>query len=181
VADIQAPDFETRVAILRNKAELDGYELTEDFSDVINLISEKIHYNIRELEGALNRVVAHGNLLGRNIDRELVRETLKDIFSSKENQPSSEMIKKQVCKHFSIKVSDIESPKRERKYSYPRQIAMYLCRKMTDLSLPKVGESFGNRDHTTVIHATNKISNEINNDESFNALLLKLEDDIRNN
>jgi chromosomal replication initiator protein len=181
VADIQSPDFETRVAILRNKAELDGYELTEDFSDVINLISEKIHSNIRELEGALNRVVAHGNLLGRNIDRELVRETLKDIFSSKENQPSAEEIKKQVCKYFSVKPSDMESPKRARKFSYPRQIAMYLCRKMTDLSLPKIGESFGNRDHTTVLHAIEKITNEIKNNESLEGVLLKLEEYILNN
>jgi chromosomal replication initiator protein len=181
VADIQSPDFETRVAILRNKAELDGYELTEEFLDVINLISEKIHFNIRELEGALNRVVAHGNLLGRNINRELVRETLKDIFSSKENQPSSDAIKKQVCKHFDIKLSDIESSKRARKFSYPRQIAMYLCRKMTELSLPKVGEAFGNRDHTTVMHATEKISNEIKTNENLDALILKLEDEIRNN
>jgi chromosomal replication initiator protein len=181
VADIQSPDFETRVAILRNKAELDGYELTEDFSDVINLISEKIHSNIRELEGALNRVVAHGNLLGRSIDRELVRETLKDIFSSKENQPSSDTIKKQVCKHFNIKISDMESPKRARKFSYPRQIAMYLCREMTNLSFPKIGEAFGNRDHTTALHAAEKISNEIKINESLGEILEKLEKDIRNN
>jgi chromosomal replication initiator protein len=180
IADIQSPDFETRVAILRNKAELDGHELTEDFLDVINLISEKIHSNIRELEGALNRVVAHGKLLGRNIDRELVRETLKDIFSSKENQPSSEDIKKYICKHFDIKVSDMESSKRARKYSYPRQIAMYLCRKMTTLSLPKIGESFGNRDHTTVMHATEKISNELLTNESLGEVLSKIEEDIRN-
>jgi chromosomal replication initiator protein len=181
VADIQPPDFETRVAILRNKAELDGYELTDDFSDVISLISEKIHSNIRELEGALNRVVAHGNLLGREIDRDLVSEKLKDIFSSKENQTSPEDIKKQVCKHFNIKLSDIESSKRARKFSYPRQIAMYLCRKMTDLSLPKVGESFGNRDHTTVMHATEKISGELKINESLEEILSKLETDIRNN
>ncbi|MDR2355740.1 MAG: chromosomal replication initiator protein DnaA [Clostridiales Family XIII bacterium] len=181
VADIQVPDFETRVAILRNKAELDGHALTDDFSDVINLISEKIHSNIRELEGAMNRVVAHGNLLGRNIDRELVRETLKDIFSSKENQPSAADIKKQVCKYFSIKTSDIESSKRARKFSYPRQIAMYLCRKMTDLSLSKIGESFGNRDHTTILHAIEKITNEIKTNESLEDILSKLEEDVRNN
>jgi chromosomal replication initiator protein len=180
VADIQSPDFETRVAILRNKAELDGHELTDDFLDVINLISEKIHSNIRELEGAMNRVVAHGKLLGRNIDRELVRETLKDIFYLKENQPSADDIKKYICKHFNIKLSDIESSKRARKYSYPRQIAMYLCRKMTTLSLPKIGEAFGNRDHTTVMHATEKISKELTVNESLEEILLKIEDDIRN-
>ncbi|MDR2132462.1 MAG: chromosomal replication initiator protein DnaA [Clostridiales Family XIII bacterium] len=180
VADIQSPDFETRVAILRNKAELDGYELTDDLLDVINLISEKIHSNIRELEGALNRVVAHGSLLGRNIDRELVRETLKDIFSSKENQPSAGDIKKHVCAHFNIKISDMESAKRARKFSYPRQIAMFLCRRMTDLSLPKVGEAFGNRDHTTVLHAAEKIANEIKINEELKEILSKLEENIRN-
>jgi chromosomal replication initiator protein len=181
VADIQAPDFETRVAILRNKAELDGHELSDDLLDVINLISEKIHSNIRELEGALNRVVAHGSLLGRSIDRELVRETLKDIFSSKENQPSPEAIKKHVCKHFNIRVSDMESSKKPRKFSYPRQIAMYLCRKMTELSLPKIGESFGNRDHTTVLYATEKIENEMKGNESLREVIANLEEEIRNN
>jgi chromosomal replication initiator protein len=181
VADIQSPDFETRVAILRNKAELDGYELTDDFLDVINIISEKIRSNIRELEGALNRVVAHGNLLGKRIDKDLVRETLKDIFSSKDNQPSPDAIKKQVCKHFEIKIADIESAKRARKFSYPRQIAMYLCRKMTDFSLSKTGESFGNRDYTTVIHAMEKISNELKSNEALGEILSKLEEDIINN
>jgi chromosomal replication initiator protein len=180
VADIQSPDFETRVAILRNKAEFDGYEMTEGLLDVINLISEKIHSNIRELEGALNRVVAYGNFLNKNIDRDLFRETMKDIFSSKENQPSAEDIKKQVCKHFNIKLSDIESSNRARKYSYPRQIAMYLCRKMTDISLPKIGESFGNRDHTTVLYATEKIKKDIKINETFEEMLTKLEEDILN-
>jgi chromosomal replication initiator protein len=181
VADIQAPDYETRVAILRNKAELDGYELSEDLLSVINLIAEKIHSNIRELEGALNRVVAHGHLLKRVIDRDLAREVLKDIFSSKENQPSPDSIKKQVCKHFNIKISDIESSKRARNYSFPRQIAMYLCRTMTDLSLPKTGEFFGNRDHTTVLHAYEKILKEKNMNPSLDEILIKLEDSIRNN
>jgi chromosomal replication initiator protein len=181
VADIQSPDFETRVAILRNKAELDGYELTDDFLDVINIISEKIRSNIRELEGALNRVVAHGNLLGKKIDKDLVRETLKDIFSSKDNQPSPETIKKQVCTHFEIKIADIESSNRSRKFSYPRQIAMFLCRKMTDLSLSKTGEAFGNRDYTTVIHAMDKISSELKSNEALGEILSKLEKDIINN
>jgi chromosomal replication initiator protein len=181
VADIQSPDFETRVAILRNKAELDGYEMNDDFLDVINIISEKIRSNIRELEGALNRVVAHGSLLGRKIDRDLVRETLKDIFSSKENQPSAETIKKRVCKRFDIKISDIESAKRARKFSYPRQLAMYLCRKMTDLSLSKTGEAFGNRDYTTVIHAMDKISKELKTNEALGEILSTLEEEIINN
>jgi len=181
VADIQAPDFETRVAILRNKAELEGYKLDEDILDVISLIAEKVRSNIRELEGAFNRVIAHGNLLNLCINRELVREVLRDIFSSKENQPAPESIKKHVCKHFNIKISDIESTKRARQFSYPRQIAMYLCRTMTDLSLPKIGEYFGDRDHTTVLHAVDKIENERTNNEPLEEVLSLLISNIRNN
>jgi chromosomal replication initiator protein len=180
VADIQAPDYETRVAILRNKAALDGYNLNEDTLEVINLIAEKIHSNIRELEGALNRVIAHGTLLQLKIDRNLVKEVLKDVFSSKENQPAPESIKKHVCKHFNIKISDIESTKRSRNLSYPRQIAMFLCRRMTDLSLPKIGETFGNRDHTTVLHACDKINEEIASNEETRDMINKLEEEIRN-
>ncbi|MDR3295868.1 MAG: chromosomal replication initiator protein DnaA [Clostridiales Family XIII bacterium] len=180
VADIQAPDYETRVAILQNKAEMEIDGLSDDFLGVINLIAEKIHSNIRELEGALNRVIAHGLLLEKNIDQELAREVLKDIFSSKENQPTPEDIKKQVCKHFDIKLSDLESPKRSRKYSYPRQIAMYLCRTMTTLSLPKIGECFGNKDHTTVLYACDKIIHAKEMNHQLENILLKMEEDIRN-
>jgi chromosomal replication initiator protein len=148
--------------------------------EVIHLIADKVPNNIRELEGAFNRVVAHGNLLKRTINTELAHEVLKDILNSKENQPNAEIIKKLVCKHFGIKVSDIESPKRARNYSYPRQIAMYLCRTLTDQSLPNIGTSFGNRDHTTVLHAINKIEAEKNTDNSVVELLNMFEENIIN-
>jgi chromosomal replication initiator protein len=179
VADIQPPDYETRVAILRKKTEFEGHEINDEMSEAINLIAEKIHSNIRELEGALNRVIAHGHLLDLNIDRDLVREVLKDVFSSKENQPAPEIIKKQVCRHFNISVKDMESSKRARNYSYPRQIAMYLCRTMSDISLPKTGEFFGNRDHTTVMHACEKISEERKSNATLNDIISQLENDIR--
>jgi chromosomal replication initiator protein len=181
VADIQAPDYETKVAILRNKAELEGLFLDDDMLDVINIIAENIHSNIRELEGAFNRVVAHGNLLRLEINRDLVKVVLKEVFSAKGNQPAPEAIKKHVCKRFNIKLSDIESAKRTRNFSYPRQIAMYLCRSMTDLSLPKIGEFFGNRDHTTVLHAVDKIEDERASNTSLADILSSLESDIRNN
>jgi chromosomal replication initiator protein len=126
-------------------------------------------------------VVAHGNLLNRKIDKELAKEVLKDMFSSNENQPAPEIIKKYVCKHFNIKLSDIESPKRARIYSYPRQIAMYICRSATNLSLPKIGEYFGNRDHTTVLHACEKIHKEKNENAAIREILEKLEYEIRSN
>jgi chromosomal replication initiator protein len=180
VADIQPPDYENRVAILRNNASRDGYELNDGMLDVINLIAEKIHSNVRELEGAFNRVIAHSTLLQLKIDRDLVKEVLKDVFSSKENQPAPESIKKHVCKHFNIKIADIESTKRSRNFSYPRQVAMFLCRRMTDLSLPKIGENFGNRDHTTVLHACEKINEEISSSEEVKHMISSLEEEIRN-
>jgi chromosomal replication initiator protein len=180
VADMHQPDYETRVAILRNKADLEGYERSDNLMEVINLIAENIHSNIRELDGAFNRVIAHGNLLNLEIDTDLVRDVLKDVFSSRENQPAPESIKKHVCKHFNIKISDIESTSRKRCFSYPRQISMYLCRKMTDLSLPKIGEHFGSRDHTTVLHAVEKIEKERNNIPSLDEIMKQIEETIRN-
>lgn len=179
VADIQPPDFETKVAILRNKAKQDNLTLDKDLLEVINLISEKIKSNIRELEGAFNRVVAFGSLMNKKMNKELVHMVLKDIFSESDLQPTPDSIKKKVCKKFDIKIIDIESKKKARKFSYPRQIAMYLCREMTNLSLPKIGEYFGNRDHTTVLHACEKITTERLNSDSLKDLLINLESEIR--
>ena len=179
IADIQAPDYETRVAILRNKSELEGLETTDALVEVIGVIAEKIQSNIRELEGAFIRVIAYANLTGQKINRELAKEVLKDVFSSKDRPITPELIKKHVCKHFNIKQSDLESAKRSRNLAFPRQIAMYICRDMTDLSLPKIGEAFGNRDHTTVLHACDKISSEIKSNESFKDVVKGLELSIK--
>jgi chromosomal replication initiator protein len=151
-------------------------ESTENLLEVIGVIAEKIHSNIRELEGAFIRVIAYANLTNQKITKDLAREVLKDVFSS-HNRP--ELVKKLVCKHFNIKQADMESSKRSRNLSYPRQIAMYLCRNMTDLSLPKIGEAFGNRDHTTVLHACDKISGELRVNESLMDIINNLEKSIK--
>lgn len=162
VADIQSPDYETRVAILIKKAELEGMEITDNLMEIITVIAEKIQSNIRELEGAFNRVVGYANLTGEKISKELAKKVLLDVFSGNENKEiTPSLIKKHVCKYFNIKQTDIESAKRSRNLAYPRQIAMYLCRELTDLSLPKIGEHFGNRDHTTVLHACDKITADL--------------------
>lgn len=179
IADIQAPDYETRVAILRNKAELEGLETTESLIEVIGVIAEKIQSNIRELEGAFIRVIAFANLTNQKINKELAKEVLKDVFSSKDKIITPALIKKHICKHFNIKQADLESAKRTRNLSYPRQIAMYICRNITDLSLPKIGEAFGNRDHTTVLHACDKISTEIKSNESLRDIIKELENSIK--
>ena len=167
VADISAPDYETRVAILRKKAELEGLIVDEPLQDVIELICEKVKFNIRELEGAFTRIITFSNLMNEPISRGLAREVLKDILLAADFNITSDSIKKIVCKHYSIKLSDMDSSKRTRVLAFPRQIAMYLCRELTDLSLPKIGESFGNRDHTTVLYAYDKIQTLLETDESL--------------
>jgi len=179
IADIQPPDFETRVAILCKKAEIEDIPVNEDFLEVIKVIAEKIQYNVRELEGAFIRVVAYASLTGQKITRDLAKEVLKDVFSMNDRYITPAVVKKHVCKHFNIKQVDMESSKRSRDLAYPRQIAMYICRDMTDLSLPKIGEAFGNRDHTTVLHACDKISSEIRLNETLKNMIQSLEDSIR--
>ncbi|MGB3367060.1 MAG: chromosomal replication initiator protein DnaA [Acidaminobacteraceae bacterium] len=159
ITDIQAPDFETRIAILRKKAEVDSIQIP---NEVFEFIAKNIKSNIRELEGALTRIIAYSSLTNREVSIELCSEALKDIISSsKPKQVTVDLIKISVAQYYNIKIEDFESKRRTRSISHPRQIAMYLTREMTDLSLPKIGEEFGGRDHTTVIHAYDKISRDI--------------------
>ncbi len=181
IADIQPPDYETRVAILRRKAELENLELDKDLEDVIDLIAEKIKFNVRELEGALTRIISFSALFKEKITIKFARNTLKDIVTASDFTISCESIKKIVCKNFNIKISDIESAKRTRNLAFPRQIAMYLCREMTQTSLPKIGEAFGGRDHTTVMHACDKISAEIKANGSTAEIVDRLKDEINGN
>ena len=178
VADIKPPDYETRVAILRKKAELENVTIDNDFLDVIDLIAEKVKFNIRELESALTRIISYSTLFNEHIDVKYARKNLNDIFSTREFNINCETIKKAVCKKYGIKLTDIESSKRKREFSYPRQIAMYLCREMTDSSLPKIGEYFGGRDHTTVLHAYDKISAEIKNNDVLSEEISLLKEEI---
>jgi len=178
IADINPPDYETRVAILQKKAELEEIEVDENLMEVISLIAEKIKLNIRELEGAFTRIVSFSNLMNEKIDIRFAKNILKDILSSADFTITPELIKKMVCKYFNIKVSDMESSKRTRNFAFPRQIAMYLCREMTDLSLPKIGELFGGRDHTTVLHSYDKIASEMKTNETIKNIILDLENQL---
>ncbi len=156
ITDIQPPDLETRIAILRKKAQSDGLDIT---NDVIQHIASKIETNIRELEGALIRIVAYASLAKEPITLSLTNEALKNILSSRKKEISINDIIRVTANHFDINPSDLHAKKRTRDIALCRQVAMYLCRTMTDLSLPKIGEEFGGRDHTTVLHAYKKIKN----------------------
>jgi len=179
VADIQPPDFETRVAILRNKAKLEKIEIDDDFLEVIDLIAEKVKFNIRELESALTRIISFSKIFNEKITVKYARKNLNDIFSTSDFNVTCESIKKEVCKKYNIKITDMESAKRKREFSHPRQIAMYLCRELTDSSLPKIGESFGGRDHTTVLHACDKISSEIKTNSLLAEEIRRLKEEIQ--
>ena len=165
IADIQPPDFETRMAILKKKADVENLNIP---NEVMVYIATKIKSNIRELEGALIRIAAFSSLTNKEISIDLAVEALKDIISSKQSkQVTIDLIQDVVANYYNLKVSDFKSARRTRNVAFPRQIAMYLCRKLTDMSLPKIGEEFGGRDHTTVIHAYEKISNNLKKDESL--------------
>ena len=165
LTDIQPPDLETRIAILRKKAQAEDLDIP---NDVFDYIAENIQSNIRELEGMLTRLSAYSNLSKRKIDLNLTKECLQNLITP--NEPviiNGELIQKKVAEYYQMRVEDFKAKKRTKNIAFPRQIAMYLCREMTDLSLPKIGELFGGRDHTTVIHACEKISEELRNDQTL--------------
>ncbi len=176
VTDIQPPDLETRIAILRKKAERETILIP---NDVTFFIAEKIKSNIRELEGALIRVVAYAKLIGKEVTAPLVKEVLKDMVLEDEVKVSVELIQRKVVEYFNIKLSDLKSKKRNRAVVYPRQIAMYLARDLTDYSLSEIGDFFGGRDHTTVLHACEKISTDLKKDKGAKGLLNRLIAEIR--
>ena len=165
IADIQVPDFETRMAILKKKADVEKLNVA---NEVMVYIATKIKSNIRELEGALIRIVAYSSLTNKEITVDLASEALKDIISKKQGKNITiGIIQDIVASYFNLRIEDLKSQRRTRNVAYPRQIAMYLSRKLTDMSLPKIGEEFGGRDHTTVIHAYEKISENLNTDENL--------------
>jgi chromosomal replication initiator protein len=156
LTDIQPPDLETRLAILRAKASIEGVTVPDD---VLGFIAERISSNIRELEGALVRVIAFGRLTRNNVDLELAQRVLANVFPERSLQPISiQTIQNEVGKFFGISKAEMVGNKRSQVIVYPRQMAMYLTRELTDLSLPRIGAEFGGRDHTTVMHATQKIT-----------------------
>lgn len=177
ITDIQAPDFETRIAILRKKAQMENIDVS---NEVTTYIAKNIKSNIRELEGALTRVIAYSSLTNRTISFELAAEALKDIITTSKNEEITvNRIKEKIASVFDLKMEDFNSKKRTRSIAYPRQIAMYLSRELTDLSLPKIGEAFGGRDHTTVIHAHDKIIKDIQANEETKIKIDKIISDLK--
>ncbi|AGX02049.1 MULTISPECIES: chromosomal replication initiator protein DnaA [Bacillaceae] len=172
ITDITPPDLETRIAILRKKAKAEGLDIP---NEVMLYIANQIDSNIRELEGALIRVVAYSSLINKDINADLAAEALRDIIpSSKPKVITIHEIQKTVGEHYSVKLEDFKAKKRTKSVAFPRQIAMYLSRELTDFSLPKIGEEFGGRDHTTVIHAHEKISKLLQTDPQLQKQLKEL-------
>ena len=158
IADIQSPDLETKVAILRKKADQNNIILPDD---VALFIARSIKTNIRELEGSLIRLGAYSSLSDREISVEFARDTLKETLTSMDKTVTIDAIKKEVASFFGVKVSDLNSKRRTQNIVFPRQIAMYVCRQLTDTSLPAIGKAFGGRDHSTVIHSINLIEKKM--------------------
>lgn len=172
ITDVQQPDLETRIAILRKKAEKEKVEVP---NDVAFFIADKIKSNVRELEGALIRVVAYTLLIGKKLSVDLVREVLKETFSQEgEKRVTIELIQKKVAEYFDIRISDMTTKRRTQAIAHPRQIAMYLSRNLTDFSLSQIGEAFGGRDHTTVLHACEKIQQSLKINSNMKNLLNQL-------
>ena len=163
IADIANADYETRLAILRKKVQLENIIIDDN---VLSNIANKIDSNIRELEGTLNKIVAKASLTHSPISIELAEECINEVISRKEKIVSADYIQEVVAKYFNISQKDIKSSKRSNDIAYPRQIAMYLCRDLANMPFTKIGENFGKRDHTTVMHACSKIETEIKNKEN---------------
>jgi chromosomal replication initiator protein len=173
ITDIQPPDLETRIAILRKKVKTDGIHVPDP--QVLTFIAGRVSTNIRELEGALTRVVAFSSLTARPMTVELAQDVLKDVFPQGEApEVSIERIQTAVSDRFGLSMEELCGDRRSQNIVYPRQVAMYLSRELTDASLPKIGREFGGRDHTTVIHATSKIARMIREDRSVYNLVQEL-------
>ncbi len=164
VADIHATTYELRLGILQSKAEHMGTELPPK---VLEFLAHKITSNVRELEGGLNRVVAHAQLIGRDITLESTQEVLHDLLRANDRRVTIEEIQKRVAQHFNIRISDMHSARRARSVARPRQVAMYLAKQLTSRSLPEIGRKFGGRDHTTVMHAVKKVDELRDRDSGF--------------
>lgn len=175
IVDIQPPDLETRIAILKKKAELEGIKLSHE---VAYLIAKRIKSNIRELEGCLNKIVATASLMKMEISISLVKSILDSLYPSKTNEISAENIIKSVANAFGVRITELKSKKRTRNIVMPRQIAMYLIRKLTPLSLPEIGEVFGGMDHTSVLHGIRKVENLLKTSEELAKIVKKIESEF---
>lgn len=164
VADIHQTDYELRLSILQSKAEKLGSQIPPK---VLEFLAHKITSNVRELEGALNRVVAHSTLVGRDISLEATQDVLHDLLRANDRRVTIEEIQKRVAEHFNVRIADMHSARRARAVARPRQVAMYLAKQLTSRSLPEIGRKFGGRDHTTVMHAVRKVEELRSADSSF--------------
>jgi chromosomal replication initiator protein len=164
VADLHATTFELRISILEAKAARAGVAVP---AKVLDFLAHKITSNVRELEGALNRLVAHANLFGRPVTLETTQEVLHDVLKAHDRRVTIEEIQKRVAEHFSIRLTDMSSARRARAVARPRQVAMYLAKQLTQRSLPEIGRRFGNRDHTTVMHAVSRVGELMTRDAGF--------------
>jgi len=172
ISDIQPPDLETRMAILSKKAQLENLSVPDP---VIQFIAGHIDTNIRELEGALIRVMAYGSITRQALTDELAYEALKDVISESRQRPITiRLIQEEVARHYDMRVDELKAKKRTKAIAHPRQIAMYIARELTDASLPKIGDEFGGRDHTTVMHACEKILNDKTRDPQLNQTIQML-------
>jgi len=176
IADIQAPDFETRIAILEKKCENEAIPVPKE---VLFFLADKVMTNIRELEGALIRVVAYAKMTNQELCVDLAKSVLKGMLSEEEKKTSIKSIQETVASYFDVTTGDLKSKKRSHSVSYPRQIAMYLCRKLTDHSFPDIGAQFGGKDHTTVLHAFSKINKELEQKENTRFVIKKLTSQIK--
>ena len=168
IADIHPPDLETKVAILKKKAEAETVPLPDN---VAIYIAGKIKSNIRELEGSLIRLIAYASLTGRQISLPLAQDVLRNILDRDDPKVTIEIIQKYVANFYSLKLSDLKSRNNARSISQPRQIAMYICRALTNASLPQIGKSFGGKHHSTVIHSIRKVEGNRKKDSTFNSLI----------
>jgi chromosomal replication initiator protein len=164
VADLHATTFELRISILEAKAARAGVAVP---AKVLDFLAHKITSNVRELEGALNRLVAHANLFGRPVTLEATQEVLHDVLKAHDRRVTIEEIQKRVAEHFSMRLTDMSSARRARAVARPRQVAMYLAKQLTQRSLPEIGRRFGNRDHTTVMHAVSRVGELMSRDAGF--------------
>jgi len=177
IADIQSPDLETRIAILKKKAEIENMGLPDE---VATFIAERIKTNIRKLEGCLVRITAYSSLFKEKIDMSSVKEILKGILPEEKPRPITvELVQKTVSKYYKIKESTIKGKKRIKSIVFPRQIAMYLCRELTEDSFPEIGGKFGGKDHTTVMYAYRKIVEQAKKDEALSNELKELENILK--
>jgi chromosomal replication initiator protein len=176
IADIQPPDLETKIAILQKKAENDRFPLPDD---VAEYIARAIKSNVRELEGALTRLMAYASLTGATVSLATAQQVLRNIIASQEKRVTIDLIQKRVSEHFNLREQDLKIRSNTRAIAFPRQVAMYIVKQLTTASLPEIGRQFGGKHHTTVLHSINKIEEMRRSDKDLNRVITRLMDALQ--